>query len=519
MTMKKIYKWHRTLSLIIAIPVILWAASGFMHPIMTTIRPNVATQIISSRNIDSSNIKIPLQIALANNHIDSFTNFRIIFIADICFYQIQSGQNKEPVYISTLTGKKLPQGEWLYAQYLARKFLESEEKFKTDKHNIEGNSMQDCCDLASNYILNNSKGSKVKSVETIKNFDAEYKDINKLLPIQKVSFERADGIRIYVETTQDRFAFAVDNKRIIFDTIFQLFHTWSWLNFLGDAKILLEILLTLAAFTTTLMGLYIFFNTKSKVISGNNKIKSRRAHRFTSISISLFTLMFTLSGAIHAFSKFEKDNRMEFYDMHWFSTNTIQLNYDTLNQIIKEPISNISIVNINNENYWQISVQKSRKDNKVKAVSDLIRMKSSPKPSLIYIHCNNKKILQNGDLKYANYLASTFTKHQEKEIIKSEIITKFEGEYGFVNKRLPVYKVSYTLNHNERYYLETCTGKLAAKVNDIDLIEGYSFSFLHKHHFLDFAGKSWRDFSTMFWAMAQIAMIIIGLILYFKLKK
>jgi hypothetical protein len=39
---KKIYQWHRTTSLIIAIPVILWAASGFMHPIMTTIRPKVA---------------------------------------------------------------------------------------------------------------------------------------------------------------------------------------------------------------------------------------------------------------------------------------------------------------------------------------------------------------------------------------------------------------------------------------------------------------------------------------------
>jgi len=34
---KNIYKWHRTLSLIIALPVVRWAASGFMHPIMTNI--------------------------------------------------------------------------------------------------------------------------------------------------------------------------------------------------------------------------------------------------------------------------------------------------------------------------------------------------------------------------------------------------------------------------------------------------------------------------------------------------
>jgi len=56
-------------------------------------------------------------------------------------------------------------------------------------------------------------------------------------------------------------------------------------------------------------------------------------------------------------------------------------------------------------------------------------------------------------------------------------------------------------------------------VDDKDLYEGYSFSFLHKHHFMDFAGKSWRDFSTMFWAMAQIAMVAVGLTLYFKIRK
>jgi heme/copper-type cytochrome/quinol oxidase subunit 2 len=32
------------------------------------------------------------------------------------------------------------------------------------------------------------------------------------------------------------------------------------------------------------------------------------------------------------------------------------------------------------------------------------------------------------------------------------------------------------------------------------------------------AGKPVKDFSTMFWAMAQIAVVVIGLILYFKIK-
>ena len=62
MLRKNIYKWHRTTSLIIAIPVFLWALSGFMHPIMTTFRPKVGTQFLPPQAIDSSKIKLPLQI-------------------------------------------------------------------------------------------------------------------------------------------------------------------------------------------------------------------------------------------------------------------------------------------------------------------------------------------------------------------------------------------------------------------------------------------------------------------------
>ena len=60
---------------------------------------------------------------------------------------------------------------------------------------------------------------------------------------------------------------------------------------------------------------------------------------------------------------------------------------------------------------------------------------------------------------------------------------------------------------------------LSVKVDDTDLYEGYSFALLHKHHFMDFGGKGLRDFSTMFWAMAQIAVVTIGLILWRKASK
>ena len=71
MIKKNIYKWHRIISIVIAIPVVLWAASGFMHPIMSSFRPKVATQFLSAKAIDSSYEKKSLEKALEINQIDS----------------------------------------------------------------------------------------------------------------------------------------------------------------------------------------------------------------------------------------------------------------------------------------------------------------------------------------------------------------------------------------------------------------------------------------------------------------
>jgi hypothetical protein len=520
MLRKKIYQWHRTTSLIIAIPVILWAASGFMHPIMTTIRPKVATQWLMPSKIDSSKIKISLQTALANNHVDSFTNFRLVHIDTNWFYQVHQGVTKEPIYISTNNGKLLPQGEWLYAQYLAKQFLEGKFEVNKSQNNTSSNG-DDCCSAASNCVLNNSKGSKVTNVSTITQFTDEYKSVNKLLPVQCVSFNREDGIRVYVETSQDRFAFAMDNKRAVFDKIFQVLHTWSWLNFLGKGKLLLEGLLSLLAFITSMMGLYIFFISKKKKVKGNELVKARNNHRFVSVSIALFTLMFSLSGCYHAFSKLKEDNRLNYYDEHRFAANQVDFDLNKIQLAVHKPITNISLVHMNGKHYWQVNTAKQLKENSAKKADskDLMKTKQVSAPSAIYLSLADYTQLSNGEQVYAQYLANKFSKHEANEIKSITTITKFEGEYGFVNKRLPVFKVSYSTNNNDRYYVETASGKLALQTNDKDAIEGYSFAFLHKHEFLAWAGKPVKDFSTMFWAFAQIVMVGFGLTLWLKSKR
>ena len=510
----RIYQLHRRLSIIIAIPVLLWAASGFMHPLMTNIRPAVATREITAAPIDSHRIRISLHEALRLHHLDSIANFRFIHIDTNWFYQVQlplprlsmhgAEQSRAPlsapipIYLSCLNGKVLAAGDWLYAQYLARQFLEGQSSPRNAMvfdHSVAKN-IHDCCGAATDCVLNPVKGAKVSNVSLLHDFNREYKSINRLLPVYQVSFERPDGIRIYVETTRDRFSFAMDNRRAFFDEVFRLFHTYGWLDSLGKGRLAIEAGLALLAFLTALLGIYIFFTTRTKPPKGNPMLKARRNHRYVSIIAALFTLLWTFSGCYHALSKFRDDDR-GYFAMDNFSAMTATPDLAKLQTApIPQPITNIGLVQMNGQAYWRISTSL--------AVS--------------YLSTADYSVLPDGDALYAASLATRFSGRPDSAILSTTPVTAFGDEYNFTDKRLPVWKVSYAAHHHERYYVETSTGHLASRVDDQVAREGWSFSVFHKHHFMDWGGKTVRDASTMFWAFAQVAMVVVGLILWFRYR-
>ncbi|HJU45472.1 MAG TPA: PepSY domain-containing protein [Chitinophagaceae bacterium] len=512
------YRWHRITSLIIAIPVLLWAVSGFMHPVMTNFRPKLGTQFISPQPIASAQLQVSLKEALLKNNIDTFSNFRIVQMGGYWFYQVQIPGQRILRYISAQTGMPLRNGDELYARSLARQFLTGRTKAADT---LAEENVHDCCKNAATAIIKDTAGAKVSGVELIEHFNSEYKYINRLLPVYKVSFERKDGIRIYVETQQDRFAFAMNDTRAAFDKFFSLFHTWSWLDFLGKGRLVAEISLALMALLTTIMGICIFFSTKTKKPNGNTVVAARRNHRWVSIVISLFTLMFTFSGAFHAFSKFKPDTRDNYYVKNNFTPAEADLNYTRLQAAIgaEKTITGVSLVRLNGKSYWQVF---SRSNDKARPSAergkDLMKNKSVPLPNTIYIDEADYKVLQEGEMQYARFLATRFSGNKATDILSATPVIKFTDEYNFTDKRLPVWKIVYA-GSNRRYYIETSTGKLSKSISNEELVEDYSFALLHKHEFLGVFGKPVKDFSTMFWALSQVVMITTGLILYSRSRR
>jgi hypothetical protein len=575
---KKLYQLHRQLSIIIAIPVFLWASSGFMHPLMTNIRPAIATQGWPAVAVDSSRLRVSLAAALRMHHLDSFANVRLVHIDTNWFYQVQPAgrgvsaaatgagggvagrpgaatarrgvvaapvspavQPTVPVYLSCTNGNVLPAGDWLYAQYLARHFLEGGDVggHKMEMHMASGSvapgsvapasvvpvglalavhsmpaeTAPDCCGAATECVLNPARGAKVANVSLLNGYDNEYKSINRLLPVYRVSFDRPDGIRIYVETTQDRFSFAMDNRRAVFDEIFRLFHTWGWLDGLGKGRIAVELIFALLAFCTVSLGVCLFFSTRAAKAKTNPLVRTRRYHRYTAIVASLFTLFWSFSGGYHALTKLIATDEASGPVPGNFAAAGAGFDYSRLQAAAGRPITNLGLARIDGQAYWRVSLRSSAKEGR----KDLMKDGKASFAPVVYVSAADYSVLSEGDRLYAAALAGMFS--GRSGAVSVTPVTAFNDEYNFTDKRLPVWRVGYPGAGHPRYYVETSSGQLAAFMNDAAYAEGYSFSVFHKHHFMDWAGKTVRDGSTMFWAVIQVLMVTIGLILYFRFRK
>lgn len=496
MLRKNIYKWHRTLSLIIAIPVMLWAISGLMHPIMTSFKPNVKNQSLPPVIIDSNKVKLSLKEVLGKNGIAELQNFRIVKLNHELCYQVQLNNHTELQYFSCNNGQPVISGDVEYAKELAAAFL-------------------------------GDASASIQQVSLVTSFTDQYRDINRLLPVYKITFDRNDGIVLYIDNAGDRIGYATDNFREGFQSFFTMAHTWEWASFLGKGKLLAEGLFASLAFLTAIMGLYIFFITK-KPKANNGIAKHRRRHRVTSLVAVAFTLLFTFSGAFHAFEKFKPDTRQNYFITASFLSTDLDLDIKKIDSTLgdKSAIHGLSVVRIDKDAYWRIvQTDFANKQEKEECCHKPAKMiaaegKTAPgKRGITYIRIADNSILHEGEKIYARYLANTFSGNSTGDIVSTDMVTKFSGEYGFINKRLPVMKVSYGKNDNERYYVETSSGKLSVKVQDADLYEGYSFALLHKHHFMDWAGKQARDITTMLGALLTLTAVIVGIILYVKMKR
>jgi hypothetical protein len=460
---KNIYKWHRWSSLIVAIPVLLWTISGFLYPILNT-KPNVPAASLSPIAIEREQVTVSLQQALALNNIDSIQNFRIVQIKTGFYYQVEQTGKTELLYIDCRSGSILPGGDQLYAIWLAHRMMTEKPNGGHSGH--ASHSPANAVQFASGSRSPEPSFTPVLSISRITSFNKEYKAGQRILPVYKIALDRADGLRLYIDTRASRLSVAIDNRKAWFDRFFGITHTWSFLDDLGKAKhVVLGIFSTLCLFTA-ISGLYVYLVIHKKK-SGSKQKKNPVAymHRLLGYIFLLTTALYGFSGAWHAFRKAIPSNMIKKDIDHSFSYASLALSLDAIKLLVQpeEKLADISVVQFNDKIYWQMTCR--GKDNVV---------------SKKYIDAASGMELPEGDMSYACWLACRYSNKKDQRISSVTCVRSFNQRYGMMNKILPVVQVSFD---EESYFIETTTGSLITASGLPDAAERFSFSNFHMHKY------------------------------------
>lgn len=461
-----VYRWHRRLALIACIPILGWCISGLTHPIMARwLKIKPAHRFLKAKPIITDSNTIALNAVLKAHDMDSFRQVRWLSFNQQPYYQITKKDGSK-VYVNRNDNSQLEEGDQQYAIYLARYF--------------SGDSL-----------------SKVKSIVPVKQFTRYYKFINRLLPVYKIEFDRADGLEVYVETSTSRLGTINNNARKNCIAIFSYLHNWSFLDTVPLFKRLLMIFWMLTAFLAGLSGLVAYgFRWKQVAVVRGSKI--RKWHRRIGLTVALSMLAFAFSGAYHVVGKMQgKKAPIPKVSNILFNQTTIQQLPLLFQRLKNKKLATVSLVNLDGKPYYQV-------------------VEAGKKAKWHYFDTQTLDYLEDGEEHYARILARQHGSLPKESIKSVEWIYAFGGEYGFINKRLPVVQVTFDTKSKDAVYVELSTGELAAHITNAKRLEAFSFLMLHKYHFLDPLGKDFRDIVIVCLLILIVLVNTIGMWMWWK---
>lgn len=480
-TFSFLYHWHQRIGLFMGIAVITWALSGLAHPIISRLNPKPAApppvEVLNVQQLGDFSALIEQQ----NIHI--IEQLRLFQWQGEAVYRIVSEQGGQ--YFSAQTLQALNLGDFDYAEYLARHFLGDDKTALADLKKID-------------------------------HFDKEYLYINRYLPVVRVDFARADEARVYIDAAQGRLA-TIDNKRKVFTgKFFRTLHSWTWIESITLRRSLMSIFLVLG-FTTAIFGLTVYIKSwqmgifKRNFSAHQHHPRARRLHRKLGAMVAIFVMTFCGSGLLHLWLTDKTDAAQEQLSLA-IPAHGLILTGDVLAQVLTDvTAADIQLTLIEGNPYWCV---KKSGNNSPMFPDHEHHHHSAGNPAqtdaVIYIHARTGDVLNGGWEKHAQMLASQMTDFPADKITRVELIETFGGEYGFVNKRLPVHGVHFGLPGNPAVYIETASNTLASQVDDNQRVEGFTFAYLHKWHFADFLGKNLRDILTSVTALSIIFVILLG---------
>lgn len=420
----RLYRWHIRLGYAAGVVLILWAASGILHPVLSFTQVRPVAFVPPVKPIDTAEIKPP---AALGGLPDTIAGLRLLSLEGESLYQLTLTDKTERRYVRADTGVVIPGAEMLHAELLAR-----------------------------HYSGETELG--VASIHQQTAFSESYPKINRYLPAVKVVFHRPDGLSVYLSTANDRLGTVNTDTKELLLAWFQRLHTLNFLKPLGDGRIAIMALSMLIAFGMAGLGIGLLWKLRRpKTPRG-----LRGLHRRLAWLVFLPILTFSSTGLFHLLvSAYAKPNIPVAAPL--FSVDTLHALPNIDAGLV---LTDARLMQLSGDTAWRSEVTKP----------------GAPHPDIVYHSAQTGDQLPLSDSDAALRLMANLLPGVQSVGTPTRVL-RYNSEYGFANKRLPVWRLE--TQDGTLVFVDTKDAVIAAVVEPLHKVELWSFNTLHKGQFMD----------------------------------
>lgn len=446
-------RWHRRIAWLALLALAGFAVTGVLHPLMTRVQPKPA-QFAAPPAPALESLPAPAA-TLRSADFTELSALRLIADRERWLWRARAADGRV-IYLDARTGAIDAAGaEQRHAERLARWF-------------------------------SGEPAAPLAAIEALTAFDGDYGYVNRLLPVWRLRFAGEQGLTAYVSTEEDRLAGISDDRKRAFQQLFRAVHSWAWLPAPARNAWINGLLVGLLG--TLLLGLSLAWRSP-----GGRRWNLRRLHRWGGITLALPALAWVLSGYFQARGNAERERADS-------PQRPARLAAAELQSPLSPPpgrFQGLLLVALDGEPAWRWSLQPiAGTTGRGLAMGEHQAHDKAPAgtptgPAAFYQSARTGETLTDGERRHLAELAAHFGVAGAG---RAEPVTRFGEDYGFLYKRLPVWRLEQGDAGGRTVFIDTASERLAAQLDDGERAVGALFAYAHKWEWVTpWAGKDWRD--------------------------
>ncbi|MBE9608539.1 hypothetical protein [Chitinilyticum piscinae] len=459
-------RWHRRLAWPAAAAVLLWGLSGMLHPLMSALSPTAQPLPPAPALPAGLTPVLPAAAGIAASE-GKLQSLRLRMLGDTPAWRLGLRGSPEGQWFDARSGSALPATDRQEAERLAR-------------------------------ALAGDASSPVRHITPVTQFSRGYPAINKILPVWRVEFAREDGLVAFVDTEGARLASLSDSRKRLLMPMFASLHTWSWASDPVKQLGMTALLLLVLASSAGGIAQYVLRARRGTLKPGQAPL--RRWHRTLGITIGAAGIVLATSGLAHLWLQHPP----------YAAAAPAALPAAPALAAIPAGSRELIAVKVQDSLYWLQLAEPAAPGGEHQHHAPPSAAGQLPQ------YLDSRGIPQAGVAeRHATALLQQVSHGTVRQAPANVVLVRqFAGEYGFFQKRLPVYRIDLGDEAASSWYIEPATGAFSTRIDRGDRLEGWVFAYLHKWHWLDPLGRPVRDILLASAAGANVLLAMLGLLLW-----